>query len=275
MKMEKFNSWLAGLIEGDGCIVTPEVRRGADGKKRYPHIQIAFNQKDRELAKYIITKVGGGLCNIDGNTVRLTWWKEAEQLDIIERINGKMRTPKKLRLDKLIDWYVEGGKKIEKQKIDETPIEENAWLSGMSDADANFNINLTAKKSGYGIKRQWRLEISQLTHHGGDQERWALEVSKWLGTTLYSRVRELELKGRPKKEYASYMIIAHSRDSHNKIEAYLEKYPLKSSKNLDYKDWKRIGELEAKTPENYKKIQQIKNGMNSKRIYFNWDHLNE
>ena len=52
--------------------MTPEVRRGADGKKRYPHIQIALNVKDRELAKYIVRTVGAGTCTTDGNTERLT-----------------------------------------------------------------------------------------------------------------------------------------------------------------------------------------------------------
>jgi hypothetical protein len=42
---------LAGKNEGDGAIVTPDARRTASGRKNDPHIQVAFNIKDMELAR--------------------------------------------------------------------------------------------------------------------------------------------------------------------------------------------------------------------------------
>jgi len=71
---------------------------------------------------------------------------------------------------------------------------------------------------------------------------------------------------------SSYIIVAHS-EAVVRVEEYFSKYPLRSSKLLDYKAWKECGTIKEKTPENYKKIQAIKNEMNSKRTYFNWDHL--
>lgn len=63
---------MAGLIEGDGSIVTPEEERRKSGKKSYPHIQLAFNIKDLELANKIVEILGCGSITRDGNTVRLT-----------------------------------------------------------------------------------------------------------------------------------------------------------------------------------------------------------
>lgn len=274
---DKWNKWLAGLIEGDGSIVIPEARR-KEGKKNNPHIQVALNIKDTELAKKIVIETGAGTIGEEGKTVRLTWRKKAEIINIIERIGGYMRTPKILRLHKLIDRYnEEDGSAIEKKGVDTTPIWESPWLSGMSDADSNFNIRIMEAENGYRVQRQWRLEVTQSTESenenekGGDQKIWVEQVSAYLENNILSRHR---MANRTKKMYSSYIIIAHSMKSLTKIEEYFEKYPLYSSKCLDYRDWKSCGKIVDKTPENSKKIQEIKSGMNSKRTYYNWDHLN-
>jgi LAGLIDADG endonuclease len=64
---------------------------------------------------------------------------------------------------------------------------------------------------------------------------------------------------------------------------YFYTYPLFSSKYLNYLDWRdayfiliinkeHIGVNKINT---YYKIKLIKEKMNTKRIYFNWDHLNK
>lgn len=147
-----------------------------------------------------------------------------------------MRTPKILRLHKLIDWYNEGENlKIEKKGENRMAIGSTAWLSGMSDADSNFNITLTEKKTGYSVQRQWRLEITQKTHHGSEQYRWAELVSAYLENNLISRHRVVRQNGE-EKIYSSWKVVAHSENSIKKLEEYFKKYPLYSSKYLDYKD---------------------------------------
>jgi len=49
----KFASYLAGLIEGDGSIITPLTERDNKGRMKYPSIQITFNAKDLPLALII------------------------------------------------------------------------------------------------------------------------------------------------------------------------------------------------------------------------------
>lgn len=278
-----FNAWLAGLIEGDGCIVVPE-RRKTGERINYPHIQIAFHKKDKELAKKIIAIIGSGSCDIYNNTVRLTWRKKADLLNVIDRINGNLRTPKILRLHALIDWFnEEEPQKRMKKEVDLSPVGENSWLSGMSDADSNFNIILTGAGSGsFRVQRQWRLEISQKTHHGAEQVGWAMQVSAYIESNLLSRHRYANLtrdkgapEARPSALYSSWIIVAHSPHSIGKIEEYLERFPLYSSKYLDYKDWKSCGLIKDKNKESYEKVMHIKSGMNSRRTHFNWGHLKD
>ena len=75
-----------------------------------------------------------------------------------------------------------------------------------------------------------------------------------------------------------YIITASSKLSLDIIVNYLDKYPLFSSKYLDYKDWKKIVLLILKnkhyTEEGLIKTDFVRNSMNTKRTYFNWDHLN-
>jgi hypothetical protein len=61
------------------------------------------------------------------------------------------------------------------------------------------------------------------------------------------------------------------------ILAYFSFFPLYSSKYLDYKDWEKasilILEKNHYTKQGILEIDFLKNSMNLKRTYFNWDHL--
>lgn len=53
IKYNQLGAYLAGLIEGDGNIYTPGLN-----VKGYPQIEIAFDIKDIQLAKKIISVIG-------------------------------------------------------------------------------------------------------------------------------------------------------------------------------------------------------------------------
>ncbi len=76
-----------------------------------------------------------------------------------------------------------------------------------------------------------------------------------------------------------YNITASNKISLEIIIQYLEIFPLFSSKYLDYKDWKQIAllilENKHYTEEGLIKTDFVKNSMNRKRTYFNWDHLDK
>ena len=43
-------SYLAGLVEGDGCIYVPSTLRNSKGKKVYPNIKVVFHINDKPFA---------------------------------------------------------------------------------------------------------------------------------------------------------------------------------------------------------------------------------
>lgn len=97
---EDFNFYLAGFIEGDGSFNTPKVIRDTKGKKRVAGIEITGNTKDEPFFIYLQKKIGGHI-NIPQskkNTIRLMIKDLNSVINIINRINGKLKTPKITRL---------------------------------------------------------------------------------------------------------------------------------------------------------------------------------
>lgn len=277
MNKYEFNCWLTGLIEGDGTIFVPKTKRDSKNKLLYPYIKIAFHRKDIILAYKIQDILGYG--NVDklktSKTILFIVRSKDNILDLIDRLNGNMRTPKILRLHLLIDWYTNDDDNliISKLPIDNTSFGDNAWLSGISDADSNFNVILNKRKNNnVRVQTHWRLEFSQKTYHGKDQLYWAMLLSSYLNVNLYSRTRS-----KNNKIFSSFIIMTYNNESKDIIINYLNKYPLKSSKYLDYKDWLLCGEYAKKYKNDNKNllnnIKFVKSNMNNNRTQFIWDHL--
>jgi hypothetical protein len=97
------------------------------------------------------------------------------------------------------------------------------------------------------------------------------EIVRFLNCSLLTRKQKST-----GNEY--YTLTASSKISLNIILNYLEKYPLFSSKYLDYKDWKQIALLvidnQQYTENGINNTECIRNGMNRQRTYFSWHHLN-
>jgi hypothetical protein len=76
-----------------------------------------------------------------------------------------------------------------------------------------------------------------------------------------------------------FNITASSSKSLSIILAYFKSFSLYSSKYLDYKDWEEAANLILEknhyTEQGIVRIDFLKNSMNMKRTYFNWDHLQD
>jgi hypothetical protein len=76
-----------------------------------------------------------------------------------------------------------------------------------------------------------------------------------------------------------YILTASSKVSLDIIINYFNKYPLFSSKYLDYKDWEKVAYLiinnQHLTEEGINTVELVRSRMNTKRTDFNWDHLND
>ena len=274
MKKHVFNSYLAGLFEGDGHIWLPKENVK---KKNNPRFCITFNLKDELLAKKLLNIVGYGYIRykLKNNACVLTITPVKGLKKVIEFINGELRTPKIAQLHRLIDWInLNHSSDIKKLELKKGGLNKDSWLAGFIDADGNFYIshsklenNAKERKIACRLRIEQRM-IDPITNISYSDVLG--EVSKFLNCNLKTR--------KQKSTNNSYFnITASSRKSLAIIIAYFYHFPLYSSRYLDYKDWEKASLLilgrNHYTEDGISKIDYLKNNMNLKRVYFNWDHL--
>lgn len=281
----KLAPYLAGLIEGDGHIAVHD--KNYKSKVFRPKIIIVFNRNDKPLAVKLsnILKVGKVIEKPKAGHVLLQVLAKEEVLKIINLINGYMRTPKIEALHRAINWINEKDiSYIPLLGLDLSPLDSNSWLSGFSDADANFSITVyDRKKNGKVVRTNvqtfFRIEVKQnynidvtLDQGGNSYFTILTKITAFFTINLYTRTRYKD-----DKVYYAFMVIAHNSNSHKIVRKYFENYPLYSSKYLFYKDWCKVQDIHRVnnlSKEDLLKIKEIKSQFNNKRINFDFSHLN-
>ncbi|KAI9491102.1 Dod COI i3 grp IB protein, partial [Zychaea mexicana] len=268
--------YLAGLIEGDGSIIVPTKKRTDKGRLTHPVIRIVFSLSDLPLAEKLQQVLGCGFIQKPkkGNYVLYEIQNQAGLLKLTNLIYGKIRTPKIEALNRLIDWLNNknvNGNIFEYSELDlnTSPIINNAWLSGFIDADGSFDVKVREKSyNGKGKNRvETRLRIEQrITDPSTELSYYSVmkSIAK-LNTSLHNEGIEY------------YTVSATSPAKLKTLINYLDTYPLFSSKLLNYLDFKFCVNLMLSrkhlTEQGRDNIKIIKAGMNRKRTYYNWDHL--
>jgi hypothetical protein len=153
-------------------------------------------------------------------------------------------------------------------------LSKDSWLAGFIDADGSFSIQHT-KLENNAKKRKisCRLRIEQRMFDSITKKSYfnvLTEITEFLGCNLNTR-KQITTGN----EY--FNITASSHKSLLVIITYFKSFPLYSSKYLDYKDWEiaasLILEKDHYTEQGIVMIDILKDKMNLKRTYFNWDHL--
>lgn len=304
--------YLAGLIEGDGTIAVHDTKSKA--KKYSPIIIIVFKKADLPLANYLQNLINCGRVFIKPERGYVLWQIQdlVSVFTVLSIINDYMRTPKIEAKDRAIDWlnnYIIRNNNsklpstisilskihtLESSPLDTSPIQSNSWLTGFSDADANFSINIHKRKNKNSTRVQlyYRLEIKQNYHSTKSSLSVSAEPSSapiddskasffpimskigmYLGVTVYSRSKVIN-----DKIFHSFTVISHNKNSNFKITDYFNKFPLLSSKYLDYKDWAYILDLQNSntiTTSYLDKAVKIRSDFNSTRSTYSWKHLND
>ena len=289
--------YLAGLIEGDGSFAIHD--KNSTAKKYSPMIIIVFKKADLPLAEYLQSLTKCGSVYLKSNRGYVLWQIQdiVSVFTLVNIINGYMRSPKIEALERTINWLNEYIKKnqesklpstklilskiypVEVKPLDTSPINSNAWLSGFTDADGNFSINIHHRSNKNSIRVQlfYRLEIRQ-TYHRLEPEGKKVSffsimsiLASYLGVNVLSRSRIIN-----EKQYYSFIVMAHNKTSISIMNLYFNQFPLLSSKYLDYKDWLYILELQkinSLTTSYLEKAINIRKDFNSTRTTYNWDHL--
>ena len=268
--------YLAGLFEGDGNIW---IQNSNVKKKHNPRFCITFSLKNEPLAKKLLDLIGSGDIRYKpkDNACVLVVSPVVGLKKIVSLINGELRTPKIHQLHKLMDWLDKNhSTNLFKLPLKEGQLFDSSWLSGFIDSDGSFSVQHTklennAKKRK--ISCRLRIEQRMLDPITGNSYISVLtDICKFLNCNLLTRIQ----KSTGNKYYT---LTASSKISLFIIIKYLDVYPLFSSKYLDYLDWKEIALLildnRHYTEEGLIKTDSVRNSMNRKRTYFNWDHLSK
>jgi LAGLIDADG endonuclease/Cytochrome C and Quinol oxidase polypeptide I len=276
---DKFSSYLAGLFEGDGHIWIPSDYLT---KKHNPRFNISFHLKDLFLAEMLLKEIRLKSNVIKGfirkKTKKNTCVLVISNVEMLKCITiliaPYLRSPKIEQVNKLINWLNNKHNwKFKSLTLCDKSLKTDSWLTGFIDADGGFLIRYTTKTTGlkeriaviFIIEQRLLDPISNISY-----KSIMLSIAEFLHVKLNSRIQ--------KKTGNRYWRITSSSKLSTKILIdYLNTYPLLSSKYLDYKDWEKVA-LFFLNPTHplvkYKEIiLNLKNGMNSKRTIYNWDHL--
>lgn len=270
----KFISYLTGLIEGDGTIIVPKTERSSKGKLNYPSIQIVFHLKDLPLALLIQKNLGyGSLIRKKGLNAYVLYINDQKGiLNLVNLLNGNMRTPKINSLYKLIDWINNHNTNLNLTKLplNNNSLKHDAWLSGMIESDGHFSVRTTMTGKYPKIECKFELSQRQEDHLGYSNEMFLANIAEFLITSL-KKIRE-------NTTHPQYRLRTMNLESNLILINYLNKYPLFGSKFLDYNNWQEILNLFKPRFEysknNIDKVLNLKSEMNDRRTIFTWNHLN-
>ena len=178
---------------------------------------------------------------------------------------------------------------MEKKPLDNSAVDSNAWLAGFLDADGNFSITLSkrTKKHLDKVLPYMRLEIRQTYHRASVNETFDKSsnnnLSYYFIMSKIATYLDINLNNRERlkdeKIYSSFIITASSQKSLDTLREYLNKYPLLSSKYLDYLDWSEVIDLIKEKGNNnvpggsWELASLKRKDFNKTRTTFTWKHL--
>jgi hypothetical protein len=129
-----WNQWLAGIIDGDGCLLV--------SKSGYPSCEITMGIEDEHALLIIKQKLGGSVkLRTGANALRYRLHNKAGMIDLVTRINGHVRN--NVRLKQLESVCLN----LNITMLQPTELTKfNGWFSGFFDADGTVTYSM---KNGY------------------------------------------------------------------------------------------------------------------------------
>jgi len=131
---DKFASWLAGLIDGDGYFGLSTLG--------YASLEIVMEIRDKHCLYQVKEKFGGSIkIKSDVNFLRYRLHHKDGIINIINCVNGYIRNPTRLlQLENICKKY---GIQV-KEPVE--LVHNSAWLSGFFDADGSIYFNLLSSQ---------------------------------------------------------------------------------------------------------------------------------
>jgi hypothetical protein len=233
---EEFGYYLAGLIEGDGYF----------GDHKF---EIAFNKEDTFLAYFIKKQIGyGSVFKLKNrNSVRYVLRHSEGLKKVINLVNGKFLTNSKI--DQLLKHKYNIKFNITILPPTNFNLNSNHWLTGFTDAEGSFIINL-AKSKTHKLILSLRLEFIIKQRN----DKILKLIKKFLGGNLY---------------FLNYEEIFYYNSSNfetaKNVVDYFDKFQLNSSKLIKYLKWRKayriVQRKEHLTLEGLNKIKKLQGNL--------------
>jgi hypothetical protein len=237
------------------------------------------------------------------NAIVYTITRKSELLNVVQVMNGFLRTPKIQEFNALLNYLISGKNKntvrdqyllnkaegdsqalghvnkvnILQHTVDQSSLFDNYWLAGFIDADGGFKIRYTAKqiheKTGKVLTKE-RIELKFVLEQRQFHRSQAGFQSIMEQLVAFMAVN---LRISKHKERHYWIVEVSSLLKLERLVDYLSKYPLCTAKINDYKDWLKVYHIMKEshhlTESGKSEIISIKSNMNKKRVVFDWSHL--
>jgi hypothetical protein len=153
----RFNQWLGGLIDGDGCFQL--------SKKGYASLEIVMELRDQHCLHQIKQVFGGAIkLRAGDNHLRYRLHNRPGLLKLVAAVSGHIRNP--TRLSQLNKICVKYGQPL----VFARPLTyRDGWLSGFFDSDGSVYLNLLSGQAFITASQKNKMLLDPLKElYGGE-----------------------------------------------------------------------------------------------------------
>jgi hypothetical protein len=272
---DQLGYYLAGLLEGDGNISIPALGSTILNRILNPRIVFTSHKNNLHLYAYIQHKLGGigRFQLVNNNTIRYIIGDIKGITLIITKISNKLRTPKNITFNKLIDFMnTKYNLSFKLCTLDKSNLLDNYWFTGFTEADGCFYIKIVESKPKSETRKRSVSENISLRFRL-DQRLYDKPTSSTMSSIMEEIAKCLSSnldKHKTSKGDEILSITVTSIDKLKLIVNYFNEYSLLGTKYIDYKDWEKVFYMivnkEHLTETGRFEIKLIKSNMNTKRI---------
>jgi LAGLIDADG endonuclease/Cytochrome c oxidase subunit III len=272
---DQLGYYLAGLLEGDGNIYLPSLGKTSLNRILNPRITFTSHLNNVELYVYLQYRLGGigRFQLVSPNTLRYIIG-DVEGIKIfLHFIHGKLRTPKNITLNQLIDFInSKYSLTFPISSLNESDISSNSWLTGFTEADGYFGIKIIEDKLKSDTRKRSVSRYVSLIFRL--DQRLIDKMTSLSLTSIMNKISSFlscSLVEYVNKDNHSYLSVSTTAlDKLEVVVNYFKKYPLLGNKGKDFEDWEKIYNLfKSKrhlTDEGLCIIRGIRSNMNKNRI---------
>jgi len=236
--------YLAGLLEGDGCINLPSL--GVTSLNRVLNPRITFTSHINNIGMYSFmqSELGniGRFQRSSENVLRYIIGDKESIIFFIHLVHGKLRTPKNKTLNHLIHFMNNKyNLNISESLLDNTNIRNNSWFAGFSEADGHFGIKYVERKAKSETRKRSVSESVSLKFRL-DQRSCDKATSSSMEPFMENLALFLnaDLKRYEIKNSKLLSVSVESIKNVSFLINYFDKYPLIGDKLNDFNKWKLV-----------------------------------